>query len=124
MTEVARVLNILDALGVLPLFNQRGASRSERSEVAVNALVGKLRRMAEDTALPIGEAWNALEEAADALEEAQACLCDAIAQDETWLRIAGVSHLDTDQTWINRWRKAAGMEPIANAAREPRGGAA
>jgi hypothetical protein len=33
----------------------------------VNALVGKLRRMAEDKALPIGEAWNALDEAADAL---------------------------------------------------------
>ena len=80
----------------------------------MNALVGKLRRMAEDTALPIGEAWNALEEAADALEEAQACLRDAIAQDEMWLRIAGVSYLDTDQTWINRCRKAAGMEPIAN----------
>lgn len=71
--------------------------------------------MAEDKALPIGEAWNALDEAADALEEAQACLRDAIAQDETWLRIAGVSLLDTDQSWMNRWRKAAGMEPPANS---------
>ena len=42
----------------------------------MNALVGKLRRMAEDKALPIGEAWNALDEAADALEEAQAAVMD------------------------------------------------
>lgn len=40
----------------------------------MNALVGKLRRMAEDKALPIGDAWNALDEAADALEQAQALI--------------------------------------------------
>lgn len=37
----------------------------------MNALVNKLRRLAKDKALPIGEAWNALDEAADAMEAAE-----------------------------------------------------
>ena len=35
-------------------------------------LVSRLRDMAENKALPIGEAWNALDEAADALEALEA----------------------------------------------------
>jgi hypothetical protein len=40
----------------------------------MKSLVGKLRKMAADRSLPIGEAWNALDEAAAALEQAQARL--------------------------------------------------
>ena len=52
---------------------------------SMNALVDKLRRMAEDKALPIGEAWNALDEAADALEEAHACLESFCQRDAVYM---------------------------------------
>lgn len=73
----------------------------------MSELVERLRRMAENCALPIGAAWNALDAAADALEEAQACLREAIVQETSWRRSHGIHRVYPK--CMDRWRRAAGM---------------
>jgi hypothetical protein len=78
---------------------------------SVNALVGRLRQMAENKALPIGEAWNALDEAADKIEELERerlCICDVCDA----LQDSPRSFLAQMKTWAAKVRTAnAGAVP-------------
>lgn len=71
----------------------------------MNALVGRLRRMSEDKALPIGEAWNALDEAADRIEELERerlSICDVCEA----LQDSPRSFLQQMTAWAARVRTA------------------